>query len=424
MAAKQAPAKTDAAVSRATRGTKRSADAFCDENNSRADECHDPSDPLVFPGSSGQKTVSTATPPVDQMGLVNKRIDLLFEEIRGLRRNSVSPSPASAFVPAFEPRAKGSNPHDMSPEEGETSDSNDATLSGDASTPMTPSVTTPTASIMQYVNSLTNSPDDQATGIAEDLTRVLKELSSVFQGNEEKGKNVDDTLAKIFNDGLRARPLYGALKTTMDKYKAPGNIPNLNAPATNEDVTSAMNKSAQLLDSQLLKNGGLLAKGMVPLIYMINDIANKKDKPLGSYIQELNDCMVMLMAAFNYICLTRVDVARINVRDSGFNQLCRDKSMEIGTDQIFPVDVTVRSNELAKRRKLGQFKQFQNQRRGSSQGYHTGYHGDKREGYKKDYKNYPSKGKHSSNTNYKPDYKPANFLGWKQPGKGKFNKSN
>ena len=130
----------------------------------------------------------------------------------------------------------------------------------------------------------------------------------------------------------------------------------------------------------------------------------------------------MFMAAFDYISLTRVDVARIYVRDSGFNQLCRDKSIEVGTDQLFPVDVTVRSNELAKRRKLGQFKQFQNQQRLSQQGLHTGYHGDKHEGYEKDYKNYPSKGKHSSSTNYKPDYKPNNFLGWKR-GKGKYHKS-
>ena len=66
----------------------------------------------------------------------------------------------------------------------------------------------PWLKIMHYVTAVTNTPTDQATGISEDLTRVLKELAGVFQGNEEKGESVDETLAKIFNNGLRSRPMY------------------------------------------------------------------------------------------------------------------------------------------------------------------------------------------------------------------------
>ena len=87
MATKLPSASTDAAKSRSTRGTKRSADALSDDNNSRANECHDPSEPLGSPGTSSRKAVSTATPHVDSMGLVNQRIDLLFEEIKGLKHN-------------------------------------------------------------------------------------------------------------------------------------------------------------------------------------------------------------------------------------------------------------------------------------------------------------------------------------------------
>ena len=418
---------SSAANARTLRGRKRAAEVLGEGNTSGTYECQDLRDntAVAGPSHSGLSTVSTptTTTPVDQFGLVNLRIDRLFEELRDMKRAPMSPGNA----PLVEPGASVGTPCNTSQEEELVSDSSndEATAEAtDAADAMAP------GSVMQYMNTLTSPPDDQPNGIDEDLTRVLKELTGVFQANEEKGEAIDENLAKIFNNGLRSKPVYSALKSTMDRYKAPLNVPNLRAPATNEDVSRAMNNIGKFLDSQLLKNGALMAKGMIPIMQMINEIATKKDKPLTFYLQHLNDCMVMLMASFNYLNLARVDVARINVRDFGFKQLCNDKALEIGTEQLFPVDVTVKCNELAKRRKLGQVKTFHNQGRGfSHRGRPGGYHGDRQgnkdynKDYNKEYKNYPNKGKQSANSNQKPDYKPANFLGWKQ-GKGKFSRFN
>ena len=174
-----------------------------------------------------------------------------------------------------------------------------------------------------------------------------------------------------------------------------------------------MSPTGKLLDGQLFKNSGVLAKAMVPLMGVMNDIAAKKDKNLTPYLQAINDSLTMLMAAFNYNNLTRMDVARFYVKDAGLHQLCQDKALEMGEKWLFPEDVTSKCADLMKRRKLGPWKdksRSQPSDRGRYQGPRRG-RGQKRR----------SRTPYRENPEATPTYRSErqDFLGWNK-GRGKY----
>jgi hypothetical protein len=117
-----------------------------------------------------------------------------------------------------------------------------------------------------------------------------------------------------------------------------------------------MGDSGRLLDSQLTKTNGLIARAMVPVAQIISDIGQGKAKSTGSYLGSLINSLRLLAAGFNYLNHTRKEVTRLYVRDSAMNQLYK-WDCEVGQDELYPFDVTKRCEEIHKAKKLGSFKQ-------------------------------------------------------------------
>ena len=77
---------SSAANARTLRGRKRAAEVLGEGNTSRTYKCQDVRENAALAGPSGLLNVSTptatsSTTSVDPLGLVNLRIDLLFEEL-------------------------------------------------------------------------------------------------------------------------------------------------------------------------------------------------------------------------------------------------------------------------------------------------------------------------------------------------------
>ena len=195
----------------------------------------------------------------------------------------------------------------------------------------------------------------QSTGdtvVDAEFQKALAEFAGHFHGEEETGEPLSDRLAAILNASLRRRPSSDGVKLTCDKIKLPGNVPNLKVPATNPAITKAMSVGGKLVDTRLSLTNKLLTKALVPIACCINDIGDRKEKPLNSYLDGLNNSLRLLASAVNYINQLRKEVARTHVNDSALAELC-NWDCEVGKDDLFPFDVVKKCEEIHKSRKLG-----------------------------------------------------------------------
>jgi hypothetical protein len=192
--------------------------------------------------------------------------------------------------------------------------------------------------------------EDEEEGQAFD--RALSDLAGFFHSEEERGEPLCEKLAKVLDASLRRKPQDASVKATAAKIKIPANVPNLNVPATNDDIAKAMSQSGKLLDTHLSRTNLLLSKAIVPIAQILNDLGNKKAQKVEYYMDGLNDSLRLIAASFNYLNQTRKEVARQNIREASLAQLCK-WDCEVGQSQLFPFDVTKRCDELNKVKSLG-----------------------------------------------------------------------
>lgn len=182
--------------------------------------------------------------------------------------------------------------------------------------------------------------------------QALDEFSGIFHSEEKKDQPLSDRLASILNDSLRRRPSTEGVKTACSKIKIPSNVPNMTVPATNSAITKAMSVGGKLLDTRVCHTTGVLVKALVPIAQCINDIGEKRGKPIASYLSDLNNTLRLLTSAVNYLNQVRKEVARIHVSDSALAELCKWEC-EVGRDDLFPFDVIKKCDEIRKTRQLG-----------------------------------------------------------------------
>ena len=123
-------------------------------------------------------------------------------------------------------------------------------------------------------------------------------------------------------------------------------------PVTNGDITKAMTSGGKLLDARLARTNGILSKAIVPLARLMSDFGEKKSLSMEHYTPGLNSSLRLLTAAFNYVNHIHKEVARIHMHDSALAKLC-SWECEVGTADLFPVDVAKKCEEMHKTRKLG-----------------------------------------------------------------------
>lgn len=106
--------------------------------------------------------------------------------------------------------------------------------------------------------------------------KLMQEFDSFLEGSEEKGPDLTEGLARLVNAGMRKRPLDENLKKISAKYPFPGNIPNLQVPKTNEDVTKSLKRGQNIVDHNLKKAQLTLSKAMVPVLTWMHDFGTGK----------------------------------------------------------------------------------------------------------------------------------------------------
>ena len=121
---------------------------------------------------------------------------------------------------------------------------------------------------------------------------------------------------------------------------------------TNGDITKAMTSGGKLLDARLARTNGILSKAIVPLARLMSDFGEKNNLSMEHYTPGLNSSLRLLPAAFNYVNHIHKEVARIHMHDSALAKLC-SWECEVGTADLFPVDVAKKCEEMHKTRKLG-----------------------------------------------------------------------
>ena len=237
---------------------------------------------------------------------------------------------------------------------------------------------------------------------ATDFDKVLDGLAGFFDGQEETGDNLSVKLAECVGVSLRRRPNDARVKQVVSKLKFPANVPQLVVPSLNEDVRRALDSGGKVIEIGVFRCANLVAKALVPLLHMMDDIARGTVKPATSYLDGTEDSVRLLAAVFNILNHVRKDVARYHVQETALQSFC-NWDCEVGMDKLFPFDVTKRCDEIRKVRKLGssgtQNRQFFGRGGGSFYKYDDRYRSND---YKSDYKSDGGDRRGRSRTPYRP----------------------
>lgn len=86
-----------------------------------------------------------------------------------------------------------------------------------------------------------------------DFLKVLDDLASHFQGEEEKGDLLSDILATILN----VNPTLEGIYNTCIKIKLPSNVPNMTVPMINPAISKALSVGGKLIDARLFHTNSL-----------------------------------------------------------------------------------------------------------------------------------------------------------------------
>ena len=111
-------------------------------------------------------------------------------------------------------------------------------------------------------------------GTPPHFQKLMEDFQGFFENEEEKGPEIMPDFAAIINKSLRRKPNDDAIKSTLAKYRVPSNVPNLQVPAMNLDVTKALRKGANILDFNIRKAQTSLTKGMVPILKWLHDFGS------------------------------------------------------------------------------------------------------------------------------------------------------
>ena len=192
---------------------------------------------------------------------------------------------------------------------------------------------------------------DKASGAH--LDKVLDDWAGFFDGREEKGEDLSEKMAELLSASLRRRPNDVLVKEAASKFKFPANVPNMVVPALNDDLRKAYDAGGKVIEGGIFRCVGLVAKAMVPVVRMVDDVANQRIvKPATAYLDGANVSVRLMATVFNLLNHVRKDVARFHVKETALQDIC-NWECDVGSDKLFPFNVTKRCDEIRKTRRLG-----------------------------------------------------------------------
>ena len=184
------------------------------------------------------------------------------------------------------------------------------------------------------------------------FVQTIEDLAAIFHDDDEVDVALPEALAKALNTTLRKRPVDEKVKSLASKIKTPVNVQNFKVPVMNDDVLRAMTGPAKLIDRYIVGTTKLINKAMVPLVNVIKDCSLSQDAPMRKYSESVGTSLRLLAAASNYQNYLRKILVRNNVRDDNLHTLCTWE-YEVGTDELWKLEVTKKCGELARARRIG-----------------------------------------------------------------------
>ena len=112
--------------------------------------------------------------------------------------------------------------------------------------------------------------DDKAFG--EILDSVVQELNE-----EQLGPSVSEQLANFVNSTLRSKLSEEKLKEKQNAYPRPQNCETLEITRVNPEIWAQLLSATRSRDTRLQKVQGLLLKGLMPLVQLLETCRQSKD---------------------------------------------------------------------------------------------------------------------------------------------------
>lgn len=180
--------------------------------------------------------------------------------------------------------------------------------------------------------------------------KALRSMELFFDQEEIVGDDLHNGMATIVDGGLRRRPNDKKVLGLADKHSRPKNVPNLTVPKTNVAVWDRLRKGPRVVDAALQKVQAVLAKSMIPVLRVVEDIGAGKVQGATTFLEPLNDTVSLVSASFSYLNQARKEVVRNDLHDPIAKMCTWDTP--VGVDKLFGVDVLKKAKEVEETKTL------------------------------------------------------------------------
>ena len=178
--------------------------------------------------------------------------------------------------------------------------------------------TTDVPALLGASEPLGKSDDDRAFG--EILDSVVQDLNE-----EQSGPSVSEQLANVVNKTLRSKLSEEKLKEKQNAYPRPQNYKTLVVTRVNPEIWAQLQSATRSCDIRLQKVQGLLLKGLMPLVQLLEtcrqskDSANSMEK--GKLIKLVLDSITLLAQANVELNSRRRAMIKPDLNEK-FQQIC------------------------------------------------------------------------------------------------------
>lgn len=212
----------------------------------------------------------------------------------------------------------------------------------------------------------------------------LQDLIDIFEVQDKCGPEVSSKLAAVMNSGIRAHVSDEKVKELVEKYLRPANCGNMTVPKVNPEVWGKLKMNTRSQDIRFQNTQMLQLKAMVPVIQILDQILEAKEKNQTLSPKALRplakDAVALMTIGFTNLAQRRRDLIKPDL-SGAFKQLCGYQNPI--TEYLFGEDLSKQIKDISEAQKVaysvtGAKQQFPKR----STGY-QGYQGNRYQPYHK-----------------------------------------
>ena len=201
------------------------------------------------------------------------------------------------------------------------------------------------------------SPKPDQDNVDDNDKQFVAILDSVVQelAQEQSGPSVSDQLANVINTTLRSKLSEEKLKEKQNAYPRPKNCETLETPRVNPEIWSQLESSTRSCDIRLQKVQGLLLKGLLPLIQLLENCRQSKDAAYsmdkGKLVKLVLDAITLFSQANVELNSRRRAMIKPDLNEK-FQQICSEHVPITGF--LFGDDVAKTLQDIASTNRVSQ----------------------------------------------------------------------